>query len=247
MSPYHLQLPTGAIRDVPRVTEVIRHGMPKPQLHEWEIREALKWAAPMEATEMDDAAATRVIASWRRDHSRHANRGTAVHKWIAAVLAGTTQPALLSSQSGYKASFVDWMVEHLGGDMRGALVEQTLTDARATVAGTADFVFDGHLYDWKTSEHDDPRLWPDQVAQLGAYALLTRLVDAGGHVGGAAPVVRRASIVRLFADGTHRTFTLAGDDLTEAISLWMAVRRVARATMQDRDRTDADTKEKSNA
>lgn len=246
---YKLTLPTGATHEVPRVTEVIRAGMPKPALHLWELRGVSDYSV-----RHPDLDADLAIAGWRKSVRHAAKRGTAVHKWIAAILNGDRPPALLASQSGYKKAFTDWMVDNLcpatGGrwSPRGQdHVEQTLTDTQVTVAGTADFICNGRLYDWKTSEkRSDKGVWPDHIAQLGAYTSMTRLVN-DGQIGLPAivPLVHTASIVRLYADGTYDTTTFAGDDLRDAINLWHAVRTVARAVTKDRDTTTADTKEKN--
>lgn len=233
--PYKLTLPTGEVRTVPRVTEVVRAGMPRPALHEWELREVVKFTANY--TRGRVASYEDVIAAWRRTQARHANRGTAVHKWIAAILKGEVPPALMSSQSGYKVAFTSWMVEH---DIAGGLVEQTLTDLEVTVAGRPDFIYQGHLYDWKTVEKrkDDEKPYSDQIVQLGAYASMFHLVTDGVVTARraramfrSAPRVDAASVVRLYADGTHETWTLEGRSLHDAVDLWLAVRRVAQATM----------------
>jgi hypothetical protein len=235
---YKIALETGEVHDVPRVTEVIRAGMARPALTAWELREAVGFALGNPGR---DVAST--ISAWRRERARHTERGTAVHRFIQATCTGATPPALLASQRGYKLAFTDFMVEH-DLDLRGALVEQTLTDDRVSVAGTADLITNGHLYDWKTVEKKKGEgIWPDQLAQLGAYASMVLCVD-DGRPGRPAPAVNAASVVRLYADGSHSVETIRGEELREAIALWYAVRRVARATMHDRDNIGADPKEK---
>jgi len=242
---YRLTMPDGEVRDVPRVTEVIRSAMARPALHEWELRSLAEWCLGWEAKKYDTGA--QILAAFRRDHARHANRGTAVHKWIAAVLTGGPQPVLMKSQAGYKTAFTNFMVDHLS-DLSGALVETTLTDDRVSVAGTADLVCAGHLYDWKTVEKKNGRggIWPDQLAQLGAYASMDRVVEHG-RIGRRVPAVKAASVVRLYADGRYETTTICGSELHDAVALWYAVKRVAAATMKDRDRSARTQKENSHA
>ena len=236
--PYKLTLPTGDTRRIPRVTEIIGAGMPKPAVALWELRGVATWAA-QNSHIVQEQGPDAAITAFRSDREA-ANRGNAVHRWIATILKGEPPPALLASQSGYKTAFTAWMVLNLDGSrLTDALIEQTLTNEDVTVAGTADFILHGHLYDWKTVEKhtdNDAGIWPDHLAQLGAYASMNRLVDARGNVSRSlwATEIYAASIVRLYADGHHATHTITGYELQNAVALWQAVLVVAQANGGDR-------------
>ena len=240
MSPHKLTLSGGgAVREVPRVTEIIRAGLPSPALRAWELRGVVDWA-------MDHYGIVRArgpeaaISGFHRDSRGAAERGSAVHRWIAVILRGEPPPALAMSQRGYTRAFTSWMVDHVD-ESPGHLVEQRLCDDKISVAGTADYVRDGVLYDWKTvgeRPSAEPPLWPNQIAQLGAYAAMKYLVDDDGlvrvlgdpHVR-LAPRITRAAIVRLYPDGSYHQIDLGTEALMDAITLWYAVKKVAAATM----------------
>ena len=240
MSPYKITMPTGDVRSLPRVTEVIRAGMPRPALQEWELREVVKWAQGFPDFTHSHSA-SEIIAAWRKDHRKHADRGTAVHRWIAAILRGDPPPAMLASHSGYKIAFMNWMSDpdwsrHLERDR--CMVEQTLASWDYGVAGTADLIVlypdgKGVLYDWKTVDgkpgDDGAPMWPQQLAQLGAYASMDLLVEDGVVIGAEVPLIHAASVVRLYVDGSYRVLTVEGVGLEGARDLWDAVRTVARA------------------
>lgn len=232
--PYKLILPTGKTRKVPRVTEILRAGMPKPAVYDWELRGVATWAAAH--PEVVEQEGPDVAISGFRAGNTAAARGRAVHGWIAAYLKHENLPPLFPDEMGYTDAFKRWFDAHFDGrrphDMR---VEQTLTDSDITVAGTADCIVGRQLYDWKTvgsREDREAHIWPDHLAQLGAYASMTRPVVTG-QVGRVSwPDIEVASIVRLYSDGSHRTHTITGPELDDAIRLWRAVRQVAAATMQ---------------
>ena len=223
--PYRLILDDGAVVTVPRVTEVVEAGMPKPAIVAWERRGAVRWAAdhPVAARHDPDAA---LRGFQRQQHA--AQRGQTLHAWIAAMVAEEPMSPLPASHRGYQEAFSAWAEEH-HPVLAGALLEQTLCDYAGTVAGRADCILaDGHLIDWKTTETLADRPWPDHVAQLGAYASMVRLVDDKGRVGEISPFVAKASVVQLVSNGEHRTWTwdrFNTDDrsLHQAMALWRAV------------------------
>ena len=229
MSPYKITLPDGTTTEARRVTEVIRAGMPRLALHEWELRGVAEFARS-QGGQFGDIR--QLIAAWRKANSGAANRGTAVHKWIAATLTGALTPALLSSQAGYKLAWTNWWAdcdlapEHqTHGDV---LVEQTLCSADRTIAGTADLIWGSTLIDWKTVEKNpDAAPWPDHLAQMGAYSTMPYVVDPNGRATEWAPEIEEARIVRLCSDGTYHEHVLTGDDLLRAQALWEAVQYVA--------------------
>ena len=232
---------------MPRVTEIISAGMPKPELDEWKLKDLASFAAANPHRDADI-----LLARWRGHSHRHADRGTAVHRWIAGFLSG--QPVAPSPQlAGYVAAFRAWYLDN--GPKLAGPVEQMLADYDVTVCGTADYICDGHLYDWKTAEERSGHPpWPAHVAQIGAYSSMSRYVVEGkvGYVveGKVEPpywrgtAFRAASIVRLYADGTFEEDVYEGEKLADTKTLWEAVRTVARAATRDRDQTDADTKER---
>ena len=240
MSPRRLTLPTGEVRTVPRVTEIIEAGMPAPELEEWKLKDLASFAAANPHRDADI-----LLTRWRGHSHRHADRGTAVHRWIAAFLTGRpvkSDPLL----AGYVAAFRAWYLDH-GPRTLTARVEQMLADYDVTVCGTADWICDGRLYDWKTAEkRSDHPPWPSHVAQIGAYCSMSRYVDEHrvGPPDWRGTAFRAASIVRLYADGTFEEDVYEDEKLADAKTLWETVRTVARAVTRDRDQTDADTKEK---
>ncbi len=229
--PYQIVDATGALHEVPRVTEVVKAGMPRPELAEWELRNVAKWAAEHPSL-VRVFGVDKAISEVRKVGREKMARGTAVHRYMQALFTGEAPPALLRSYDGYKRACTDFLTEY--GPVSPALVEQTLTDDGLTVAGTADLIarvgpWGAVLLDWKTVEDDSGGdLWPDQLAQLGAYASMACLVD-DGKVAGPAPFVTQAAVVRLCSTGRYRVLWAT---VEEAKDHWRAVRRVARATTE---------------
>jgi hypothetical protein len=214
-----------------RVTQVIRRGMPSPFLERWKLREAVRWALANPPLSVDDDAVAACIAAWESDSRKHSRRGTDVHRLIATWIRDATLDVTVPAEhEGYWAAFHEWLrSEWFAVKSDEVRVEQTLLDGSMTVAGTADLISGGVLVDWKTAAtRSDEEAWPDQVAQVGAYASMKYLVT-NKKVAGRAPVIREARIVRLCADGSWREHKIAGGDLADAKALWSHVREVARS------------------
>jgi hypothetical protein len=214
---YTVILPDGSTRTARRVTEMIRAGMPAPGLVEWQLRELAAWCN--RNTAFADPKAT--IAQWRKESRHHADRGTRVHKWIAATLTGEDAPVLPRTETGFSRAFTEWMLEHGPEHGSNVAVEETRTTIGGLVAGTADAIIDGVLYDWKTVEtHRDDHPFPEHITQLGAYASLDRRLD----VDQPATQVDHTYLVCLARDGTFSEYEITR---VEAIELWQAVEHVA--------------------
>lgn len=230
---YPLRTADGVV-NLRRVTEVIRSGMPKPALCEWELREAVKFTLHHFVKGPDDDERAKRILSMFRSTRRHAERGTEVHKIIAAALRGTWEPAR-NEHLPYLRAFSHWL-EDSGRGRPVVWVEQTLWDAEG-IAGTVDAVFStGLLVDWKTTEKlpEVPRVWPDHLAQLGAYASMTRCLSrrtARGlyYDGGPCPTVTEAAVVTLDSTGAYCEARLSKEELEDAKALWLHVKAVAEA------------------
>lgn len=232
---------TEGIVNLRRVTEVIRLGMPKPALHEWELREAI--AFTLQCRNRDryvdrppELVIRGILRDWRSTR-RHAERGTEVHKVIAAALRGTWEPTR-NEHLGYLRAFSAWLRTSGLGD-KAAYIEQTVWDGE-TIAGTADAFFTtGFLIDWKTTEKlrqypTNERIWPDHLAQLGAYASMTRYLVRRTSRGpftddGPCPTVTEAAIVTLDSTGAFCEARLSKEELEDAKALWLHVKAVAEA------------------
>ena len=229
--PYTLTTPDGQTVTYARVTEVIRKVLARPALHEWEIKGAVEYACRVGGDPVT------VLRDFRRQNRTAADRGTRIHAYAAAVLTGTTPPALLSSDKGYAWAFTNWLADN---HERVAMthVEQTLCRPWGKVAGTADALGERlgvrTVFDWKTVDEltDDPSI--DQVAQIGAYASMTCLVADGKIIPAETLFIGTALVVQLAGDGTYREHEV---EILTAVDLWDAildVYRVLRRIEQDR-------------
>lgn len=223
---YHLRLHDGTPIEADRVTEIIRAGMPRPRLDAWLLREAARYVMENSGRFPNVDA---LLAAWRRDSQKASARGIHVHRIIAATLRDDERFQVPAHCVGYIEAFDAWR-SNKGSDWCPTHVEQTLASPEINVAGTADVIFDRHLLvDWKTADKtSEEDAWPDQVAQVGAYASLRTLV-ADGAVTGPVPRIEEARIVRLHADGTWHETVLEGTGLDKARDLWRHVLHVARA------------------
>lgn len=225
MSGYKIKCANGSWTTAQRVTSIIRQTMAAPQLTEWMLREAVAYALglPPELTSPDPE---RVLSDWRSHQARHSRRGTDVHRWIAGQLQGVMiEPDF---DPGYCKAFFAWRGAN---ELVPHAVEQTLLSHDGRVAGTADVIFkSGVLVDWKTSEkHNTEPAWPDQIAQLGAYASMRRTVVAGKE-GPRSLGIDEGRVVRLCADGSFHETRLVGPDLDAARRMWRHVYELWKAT-----------------
>lgn len=218
MNGYRITLPTGNVTTARRVTEVIRSGMPRPALVNWELRQCVDYATRCSETDVD-----LIISEWRRGRQPHMDRGTHIHRYTASLLTGSPPPALMPSQKGYAVAATAWIVDRLPALGEALYVEHRVTTPWGTVAGTLDAMFSsGVIVDWKTAEAKHTgAAWPDQEAQLGAYASLRFSTEGGWH---SLPEATGALVVRLFSDGTYAE---AEVDLDRGVELWQTARRMA--------------------
>lgn len=215
--PYTLTTPDGQTVTYARVTEVIRKVFARPALHEWEIKGAVEHACRVGG---DPAAALR---NFRRQNRQAADRGTRIHAYAAAILTGTTPPALLSSDKGYALAFTNWLADnHQRVFMTH--VEQTLCSSWSEIADTADALGDRGgmrmVFDWKTVSRLTDAPYTDQVAQLGAYASMSHYVVDGNVVLGDGPSADAGLVVQLADDGTYREHEV---EIEQASDLWSGI------------------------
>lgn len=232
MSPlggYDVTLPDGTVKVAQRVTHVIRHGIPSPGLEEWKLRELAEWIG--NNLEFGEPITSRqLVAMWRTSSRGAADRGTRIHRWIAATLTESDVPVLNRSEQPYADAFCKWMADDMPYGCEVA-VEQPRTTAAGIVAGTADAIFTRELtvalFDWKTCQtHRSDHPFPEAVAQIGAYTILGHQLE----VERTHPMPTFGAVVYLAADGTFRTHVIT---LLEAVELWESARTVARWTMND--------------
>lgn len=207
-----------------RVTEVIRDGLAAPELEAWKRRSCVEHAIEGGFVDPGDA-----LASWETSSRIAADRGTAVHQEIAAVLR---DPALVSGPTAtpYVRAWYTWQLTK-GVKLEPRWIEQTVTDGTMRVAGAADCFMATRrgrvsVIDWKTVGRLDAKTrapWPSHLVQAAAYAsMIWRITDT--RIVGSLPVVDEARIVRLYSDGDFRETVLEGEELDFWKVAWSHVR-----------------------
>jgi hypothetical protein len=195
-------------QQVPRVTHVIRSVLVAPALQAWRERRIAELACEGGRTP------ERVLAEIRSDRTAM-ERGSQVHRWIAAALVGNVTLILTI----YAVRWSAWHREHR--TWKVLEVEQPVTTVQRRAAGTLDAMFSTRegrvLVDWKTTENAPlDRPWLSHVAQLGAYASMSFTWTDEGRTLFRFTRPARGAVVYLTPDG-YRHHTV---DLDEAVRLW---------------------------
>lgn len=195
-------------QQVPRVTHVIRSVLVAPALQAWRERRIAELACEGGRTP------ERVLAEIRSDRTAM-ERGSQVHRWIAAALDGKAPTEV---PTPYALAWATWYREHRTGEV--LTVEQPVTTTQRRAAGTLDATFatpDGIvIIDWKTTEHPPDRPWLSHVAQLGAYASMPFTWTDEGRFMFRFMAPNSGAVVYLTPTG-YRHHEI---DLDEAVQLW---------------------------
>jgi hypothetical protein len=218
---------SGAKVEVPRVTEVIRRGMPKSKVIEWDLNRHIIAALEHPPTKALKRA-SRVAAVRRRCamDDRAARRGTRVHAAIARYYLTGEPGTLLAADEPLFARWLEWARRGPWVDVQGGYVEQTVCALDHSFAGTLDLMTGDTVVDWKTTDDCPAEPYPDNVAQLGAYSAARLIVDEDRVITGEwMPKVTRGLLVYISPRGV-RPYPV---DIARAQELFGAVKRVAEA------------------
>jgi hypothetical protein len=199
----------------PSVTEILSAAWPKPDLQNWFVTETAKLAREHPETPIDQLL--------RKHGPRGAERGTSVHKLIAAYLSGLGEPATSGeAEQMFYHWFTWWHSKHRPPCQPEVLVAY---QGFQKFAGTADAVStvdsEIHVWDWKTASNMPDEPWPDHVAQVAAYAACLR--DPLYYPAIMAP---RAYVVYISLDGV-RDFSISPGDLSDAWDAFLACYQLA--------------------
>jgi hypothetical protein len=182
------------------VTSILAEGLPKPALVDWAARETANYAVNnwTELTAEQPAQRLRKLEKSRFVVNREATaRGTTVHKYAAALLAGQTVdvPDAYGDVVDRCLDFLrDWQISELA-------VEATVINRTWGYMGACDLIArvgddpTVWLFDWKTGRSG---VWPDVALQLAAYAHAESMLV--GDVERPFPNVERAAAVYLTGD-----------------------------------------------
>ena len=166
---------------LPTVTQLIRDGVPKPNLIDWAARVAGEYAADnvdQIARLERDAAVDLIKSAHRRTTSSAAAKGTDIHR-LAERLADGQTVDVPEATAGYVDAYVafldDWQPEVIA-------LEAPVVNRRWRYAGTLDQLT--HLpgigpvvIDVKTGASG---VWPETCLQIAAYRAAEHYLDAQG-------------------------------------------------------------------
>lgn len=185
---------------IPSVTTIIGNATPKRALIGWAAREAATWAATHR--ELVDAIGEQewidqAANAHTRARNKAATRGTDIHRWAQAALAG--EPVDVPDEHAdvvrQAVDFMDtWQVREIAA-------ERPCVNTEWQYGGTFDLLAemaDGALWllDWKTGKGP----FTEQALQLAAYASCDIYKHADGN-DVAMPNPDRLGFVMLSADG----------------------------------------------
>lgn len=185
---------------VPSVTNVLGV-LNKPALPRWAAIEVARkaWELRLSLPGMDEADAIDVLkgSPWRKS-TRAADRGTTIHAYLEAVLAGSRPQTVTGEAALYRAAADAWLDWY-----KPTPVHLERTVFGDGYAGTADawLKVDGALWlvDFKTSK----AVYPEAALQLAALAAAP-LMAVGDDVV-EAPTPARLAVVRIGLEGEHET------------------------------------------
>ena len=205
---------------VPSVTNVLGV-LNKPALPRWAAIEVARkaWELRLSLPAMDEADAIDVLkgSPWRKS-TRAADRGTTIHSYLEAVLAGTRPDVVTGEAALYRDAADAWVDWH-----KPSAVHLERTVFGDGYAGTADawLKVDGELWlvDFKTSK----AIYPEAALQLAALAAAP-LMAVGTEVV-EAPIPARLAVVRIGLEGEHETRFVADpmrelDAFMAALEVW---------------------------
>lgn len=160
----------------------------------------LEWEAlpTTEAVEM-------IKGHYRKEWSRKASFGTAVHKHVAATLLNDEIDDVHPDELPYIAAAMQFVEDHVE---KIGTVEQTFFNATFQYAGTPDLfalLKDGRyaIVDWKSGASG---IWPETALQLTAYARAEFIGrDDGTRINLDKPITAGVG-VHLKDDGTYEAF-----------------------------------------
>jgi hypothetical protein len=185
---------------LPGVTTLLDEGCPKPALPYW----ARTQTAAYTVTNWDTLAkvpigerARQIDRDSAADARTGAARGTKVHEYAAALMAGATVDVpddYVDVVDQCLAFLADWDVHELH-------VEAPVLNVTWRYAGTVDLIGTvagtTWLFDWKTGRTG---IYPEAALQMAAYANATHLQTPAGTLE-SMPKVERAAAVWLRSDG----------------------------------------------
>lgn len=163
---------------LPTVTQLIRDGIPKPNLIDWAARSAAEYAADHvdEIARLERAAAVDLIkTAHRRTTSAAATKGTEIHGYAEKLAAGEpvdVPEAAAGYVDAYMAFLDQWQPEVIA-------VEAPVVNRRWRYAGTLDISarlrhIGAVVIDVKTGGSG---VWPETCLQIAAYRAAELFLD----------------------------------------------------------------------
>ena len=209
---------------VPAVS-IVKNAWPK-FLTAWAAREAAICAVKEQSTwsQMEpDAAVTYIAGASNRSRDKAANRGSAVHAALEALAQGADPSPLLEVDAG---DYLDACRQVIADLQPTPLMCEAVAISRtAGYGGTLDAIWrvggEVVLFDFKSKAPGKHGAWPDEMAQLAAYANADYLIveEAGRARRVPVPPLDRLVIVSI-EPGSYRCYPA---DVDGARNAWTAL------------------------